>query len=567
MSTYSEAKQKIIKELKVALGKGYSPTAAELETPPDSTMGDFAFPCFTLAKGLKKNPAEIAVEVSAKIEPKGWIEKVTAKGSYVNFFLRSEAFGKNVLEEINLDKENYGKAKEGRKRRVMVEYVQPNTHKEVHVGHVRNFFIGHTVVNLLNSVGYEVVPACYIGDVGAHVAKCLWALKKFHAEEKPDNWAKFLGEVYTEASQYVEDHPEVKEEISVVQRELEAGKSPWVSLWRKTRKYSLNMFKDVFKELGLPIDVWYFESEVEKDGKKIVQQLLKKGVAQESQGAIIVDLEKEGLGVYLILKTDGSALYSTKDLALAYLKEAQYHPDRSILVVDSRQSLVLQQLFATLRRVGFKKDFTHLSYDFVTLKEGAMSSRKGNIIRYENFRDTMIEASRAETKKRHPEWKDKKVEETARLISFAAIRFGMLRQDPAKKIVFDMEEAMSFDGYTGPYLLYTYARAQSILRKAGSIKPKIETKKLSLPIEHKIFFKLSEYPEVVLKTSQDFKLDRLTEYLFDLAKTFATFYHEVPVTQAEDKETVAARLALIESVSQVLKNGLWMMGIETIKEM
>jgi len=306
---------------------------------------------------------------------------------------------------------------------------------------------------------------------------------------------------------------------------------------------------------------------VEKDGKKIVKQLLKKEVAQISQGATIVDLEKEGLGIYLILKTDGSALYATKDLALAYLKESQYHPTKSIYVVDARQSLVLQQLFATLRRVGFKGELFHLAYDFVTLKEGAMSSRKGNIIRYENFRDTMIEASRAETKKRHPEWKDKKVEETARLISFAAIRFGMLRQDPAKKIVFDMEEAMSFDGYTGPYLLYTYARAQSILRKAGSTKSKIEPKKLSLPIEHKIFFKLSEYPEIVLKTSQDFKLDRLTEYLFDLAKTFATFYHEVPVTQTEDKETMAARLALIESVSQVLKNGLWMMGIETIKEM
>ena len=569
MSTYSEAKQKIIKELKVALGKGYSPTAAELETPPDSTMGDFAFPCFTLAKGLKKNPAEIAVEVSAKIEPKGWIEKVSAKGPYVNFFLKSEVFGKNVLEEINEQEAEYGKIKEDRKRRILVEYANPNTHKEVHVGHLRNFFVGHMTVNLLRSAGYEVIPVSYINDLGTHVAKCVWGLEKFHADEEPpkDDRISFLGKIYSEATKAEEKDSKAKEEISKIYHELEEGKGSHLSTWRKTRNWSLGDLKKVFKELGLPIDAYYLESNFIKEAKKTIIDLIKKGVVVESQGAQIVDLSEEKLGAYLLVKSDGTLLYSAKDIPLAFRKEAEYHPEKSIYVIDNRQTLAMQQLFATLKKIGWKKDLVHLSYDFVTLKEGAMSSRKGNIIRYENFRDTMIEASRAETKKRHPEWKDKKVEETARLISFAAIRFGMLRQDPAKKIVFDMEEVMSFDGYTGPYLLYTYARAQSILRKAGSIKSKIEPKKLSLPIEHKIFFKLSEYPEIVLKTSQDFKLDRLTEYLFDLAKTFATFYHEVPVTQTEDKETMAARLALIESVSQVLKNGLWMMGIETIKEM
>jgi len=569
MSVFSDAKQKIVKELKVALGKGYSPTAAELETPPDSAMGDFAFPCFALAKGLKKNPAEIAVEVSAKIEPKGWIEKVTAKGPYVNFFLKTETFGNAVLEEIEKTGDGYGRAKDNRKTRVMVEYANPNTHKEVHVGHLRNFFVGHMTVNILRAAGYDVIPASYINDLGTHVAKCVWGLKKFHpGEETPKEDAiTFLGKIYTEATQAEEKDPKAKEEISKVFHEIEDGKGEYLDLWRKTRKWSVDDLKKVFKELGLPINVWYFESELVKKAKKTVAELLKKGIAIKSQGATIVDLTAENLGAYLLIKTDGTLLYAAKDLPLAFRKEEEYHPDKSIYVIDNRQSLAMQQLFATLKKMGLKKDLVHLAYDFVTLKGGAMSSRKGNIIRYENFRDAMIEQTWNETKKRHPDWKDKKLEVVSRAIAFAAIRFGMLRQDPAKKIVFDMDEAMSFEGYTGPYLLYTYARAQSILKKAGKIKTKIEAKKLTSPIEHKLFLSLAKYPEVLATTAQDFKLDRLAEYLFDLAKTFATFYHEIPVTQAKDQETVAARLALVQAVSQVLKNGLWMMGIETIKEM
>jgi len=569
MFVYSEAKQKIIKELKTALGKGYSPAIAELEIPPDNAMGDFAYPCFTLAKGLKKNPVEIARELAAKVEPKGWIEKAEAKGAYVNFFLKNETFGKAVLEDIEKEGEEYGMAKDGRHRRIMVEYANPNTHKEVHVGHLRNFFVGHMAVNLLQAAGYEVIPASYINDLGTHVAKCVWGLKKFYGDYdlKEENATSFLGKVYTEATKAEEKNPAVKEEISKVFHELEAGRGESVALWKKTRKWSVNDLKSVFKELGLPIKVWYFESELVKPAKKIIKDLEKKGLVVKSQGALIVDLSAEGLGANLLVKSDGTLLYNAKDLPLAFRKEEEYHPEKSVYVIDARQSLAMRQLFATLKRMGFNRELVHLSYDFVTLKEGAMASRKGNIIRYETFRDTMIEAARKETKKRHQEWKDKKIKETARAIAFAAIRFGMLRQDPNKKIIFDMDEALSFDGYTGPYLLYTYARAQSILKKAGSFKPRIETKKLNLAIEGQLLFKLAKYPEVISTTAQDFKLDRLAEYLFDLAKTFATFYHDVPVTQAEDKETVSARLALVAAVGTVLKNGLAIMGIETINEM
>ena len=569
MSVYYDTKQQIIKELKTALGKGYSPTAAEVESPPDLAMGDFAFPCFTLAKGLKKNPAEIAVELAAKIEPKGVIKKVKATGSYVNFFLNTEIFGQEILNNIKNLGTGYGKAAEENHRRIMVEYANLNTHKEVHIGHLRNLFVGQTTINLLRAVGYEVIPVSYTNDLGTHVAKCVWGLKKFYGdyELNEENATTFLGKVYTEATQAEENDPKVKEEISQVFHELESGKGESVVLWKKTRKWSVNDLKSVFKELGLPISVWYFESEMIKPARKAIKELEKKGLAVKSQGATIIDLSEEKLGAYLLVKSDGMLLYAAKDIPLAFRKEEEYHPEKSIYVVDTRQSLAMQQLFATLRRMDFKKELIHLSYDFVTLKEGAMSSRKGNIIRYETLRDTLIDLAKTETQKRHPEWKEKFLQKTARTIAFAALRFGMLRQDPDKKIVFDINEVLSFDGYTGPYLLYTYARIQSILRKAGSLKSEIKSKHLVTPIEHQLLFKLAGYPEVVASTAHDFKLDRLAEYLFDLAKLFATFYHEVPVLQDENKEVVAARLALCEAVGQVIKNGLWMMGIETIEEM
>jgi len=569
MSAFSEAKQKVIKEIKTALGKGYSPSVTDLEVPPDTTMGDFAFPCFNLAKGLKKNPVEIAFELAAKIEPKGWIKKAEAKGSYVNFFLKPEVFGQAVLQEITSAGDNYGKSEVGHNRRVMVEYANLNTHKEVHIGHLRNCFVGQTAVNLLRTSGYDVIPASYINDLGTHVAKCVWGLEKFHHGEEPpkEDHTTFLGKVYTEATKAEEADPKAKEEISKVYHELENGKGESVAIWRKTRKWSLDDLRKVFKELGLPIDVWYFESEFIKEAKKTINDLIKKGLVIHSNGAWIVDLSAENLGANLLVKSDGTLLYNAKDIPLAFKKEAEYHPEKSIYVIDNRQSLAMQQLFATLKLIGFKREWVHLSYDFVTLKEGAMSSRKGNIIRYETLRDTMVESVEVETKKRHSDWKEKKIKQTARTIAFAAIRFGMLRQDPNKKIVFDLEEALSFDGYTGPYLLYTYARIQSVLKKAGKIKPEIKADKLVLPSEQQMIFQLAKYPDIILTTAQDFKLDRLAEYLFELAKTFAGFYHEAVVVQVENKDLTAARLSLVQAVGQTIKNGLWMMGIETIKEM
>jgi len=267
-----------------------------------------------------------------------------------------------------------------------------------------------------------------------------------------------------------------------------------------------------------------------------------------------------------LVRSDGTLLYNAKDLALAERKEEDFQPDRSVYVVDARQALALQQLFATLKLMGSKKNLSHLSYEFVTLKGGAMASRKGNVVRYEEFRDKMIEMAREETWSRHQDWEDKQLDRVARTIAFAAMKFPMLRQDLDKMIVFDMKEALSFDGFSGPYILYTITRAKSILKKSKT-KPKVAGQPFTEPLERQLFVKLSEYPEVVLGIASTNHISALPQYLFDLAQLFSSYYESVPVLQADSKQVVAARLATVDAVRQVLENGMHLLGIETLDEM
>lgn len=566
MHSLQQAKQQILTELKKAIGKEYTPTLEELSYPPDAKMGDLSFACFALAKGLKRNPAEIATEIAAKIPWNGFCKSVTALGPYVNFVLNDE-FGEAVIGEIVSSKTKYGTFEVGTEKKIMVEYAQPNTHKELHVGHLRNFFLGHALTSVLRANGYDVVPTSYINDLGANVARCVWAVKNRANGVVPEGEdpISFLQRMYVEATAAGEADENVREQVSQIQRDLEEGKGPALGTWKKTWKWSVAYIKAAFKELGIPVDVWYFESDLIKDARRTIEDLIARGIVVSSQGAWIVNLEEEKLGANLLVKTDGTMLYNAKDIVLALRKEEDHHPLRSLYVIDARQSLAMQQLFATLKRMGFQKDLEHISYEFVTLPEGAMSSRKGTVVRYETFRDGMFAMAETETKKRHEDWDEKKVGKVARAVALAAMRFTMLKQDLDKKIVFDPKEAMAFDGFTGPYLLYSYARMRSILKKAGKTKP---GKRLAtmLPVEHKLLVSLAKYPEVVFAAGQTLRVSTVPQYLFDLCKTFAEFYEQAPVLSAEP-EVAASRLALVAAAAQVLENGLEMLGIEPVPEM
>ncbi|OGL95994.1 arginine--tRNA ligase [Candidatus Uhrbacteria bacterium RIFOXYB12_FULL_58_10] len=570
MHAIQQAKQQVLTELKKAVGKEFTPSIEDLSYPPDAKMGDLSFACFVLAKGLKRNPSEIATEIAAKIGPKGFVKSIVALGPYVNFTLDGAAFGDLVAREISEQAGAYGASSVGENKKIMVEYAQPNTHKEIHVGHLRNFMVGQTLVDVLRTNGYDVIPTSYINDLGANVARCVWAVRNVAGGVVPEGEdpMSFLQRMYVEATARGEADQKVKEEVSAIQRDLEDGKGPLLSTWKKTWKWSVAYIKSVFKELGLPIDVWYFESDLIGDAKRTIEDLIERGIVTSSQGAWIVDLESEGLGANLLVKSDGTLLYNAKDIVLALRKEEDYHPARSLYVIDARQSLAMQQLFATLKRMGFSKELQHVSYEFVTLKEGAMSSRKGNVIRYETFRDEMLAIAAKETASRHAEWDQKKVSKVARAVAFSAIRFGMLKQDLDRKIVFDPKEAMSFDGFTGPYLLYSFARMQSILKKAKGTKKGKEARKAiaMLPVERRLLLALAKYPEIVFTAGQTLRLSPVPQYLFELSKTFSEFYDQAPVLSAAP-ELAAFRLRLVVSTAQVLENGLNLLGIEPILEM
>ena len=377
-----------------------------IEIPPDSKLGDYSMPCFMFSKELKKSPQNIALELKDKLtkinlkEDHKHFELINNVGAYLNFFVNKELYMKNVLHKVFVDKDEYGKGSH-KEEKVMIEHGQANTHKEFHVGHLRNVCLGDSLVRIYRFNGYNVISANYPGDIGTHVAKTLWYYLKYHKNDAlPLNKGKFLGKMYSEASILLEDNPsdESKKEVSEILQKLENYDPEIHKIWTETRRWSLDQMEEIFKDLNVKYDVFFFESQVEKDGKKIAKILTDKNLAFENEGALIIDLKEYKLDVFLILKSDGTSLYSTKDLALALKKFNEYNIDKSYYVVDSRQSMYFQQLFKTLEIMGFHKDMHHIAYDFVTTKNGAMSSRLGNVILYEELKEKVTQKIFNETK-------------------------------------------------------------------------------------------------------------------------------------------------------------------------
>ncbi len=568
MYALEQAKKEIHLALKKALGKTFSVSPDMLLLPPKPEYGDLSFACFELGKGLKRNPAEIATELAAKIGPSTFVKKISSLGPYVNFTFDEAVFADHVLTDITKSKARYGKSTTGKGKKVLVEYVNLNTHKEVHIGHLRNAALGQAAVKILRLNGFDVTPISYINDLGNNVARCLWGLIHLHPGEEPgeSDRLNFLGRVYAEATVAIGEDPEKRAQVSEIQRNLETMEGDVVALWKKTAKWSMDGLKAVFDELGLELDRIYLEHELIEETHEIVKKLLTEGIARISEGAVIVDLEGEKLGVNLLRKSDGTLLYNAKDIALAYRKEADYQADRSIVVVDNRQTLAFKQLAATLKKMAFPREVLHLAYDFVTLPEGAMASRKGNIVRWSDVRDAMREKLLESTKGRHPDWKEKKVKLTADALVRSAIFFMMLRQDSEKVITFDMEEAMAAEGYTGPYLLYTIARIESLKRKAPVSAAHAPTL-LTHEREEGLIRKLAKYPSMVQMAGAQYRPSVLAQYGFELSQEFASYYESVRVLDETQKELTAGRLGLANAVEQVLTNLCEALGLVVVKEM
>ncbi len=562
---------KLAEELKL---KSAAEFAQILEVPPDEKLGDYALPCFPFAKELKKAPPLIAKELVGKIKKDGLVEEVKVVGPYLNLFLNKENIINTTVTAVLEEKERYG-AGASKAERVMIEYSQPNTHKAFHVGHLRGTSIGEALARILKHAGYDVIQANYSGDTGMHVAKWLWCYTRFHKDECPpkEGKGKWLASLYVEAVKKLEKEPELQEQVDTINRELEEGKEKaLLDLWTQTRQWSIDEFDAIYDDLQAHFDKWWFEREMEAKGKAIAQELVKKGIARVSDGATIVDLEQYNLGVWVLLRKDGTVLYSAKDLALAEIKFNEHNIGRSIYVVGKAQALHMQQLFKTLELMEFKQAARcfHLSYEEVRLPDGKMSSRTGQNILYQEIKDEVFSYAEQEVRKRHEEWDEKEIAAVTKAVGVCALKFEMVYRDHNKPIVFETERVCDFEGDTGPYLQYTHARCNSILAKLAeqgkTVKKRSSFAAIASEHEFRLAKRLLDFPLVIEKVAATLYPEELAKYVLELAKTFNSFYHECKVL-GEPADVENARALLVHATAVVLERSLFLLGIDAPKRM
>ncbi len=558
-------KEQIIQELKLE--------TASFSYPPQPELGDISLACFELAKKEGMNPADLAIELAEKSANNHHLNKIFTKiksvGPYLNFHINQKYLAERVINEIKREKDNYGKNQIGQGKQVMIEYSNANTHKEYHVGHLRNLSYGDAVNNLLLANGYLSIPVSYINDFGIHIAKTIWNWQRnpeYQNSSKDKGY--LLGKCYSEASQRLQDHPDCKDEVGGIMKQIESRTGETYELWQETRQWSIDYFNKIYEELGVKFKDIFYESEIIDNGLKIVQELLTDGILKKSDGAVIANLEEYNLGVLPILRSDNTALYPVADLALATEKFRRHEVDESFHVVDIRQNLYFKQLFKILELMGYRQKLVHLSYDFVTLPSGMMSSRSGNVITYEELKSRILEKITVETRKRHEDWTDNRIVQVAKHLMVSIIKFEMLKVSADKIITFNIEEASKFDGQTACYLQYGYARLKSIIRKQGVSWFNFgdHLNKLKDPREKNLLLKIAKYPEIITMSGRKHDPSDLIKYLFELVQLFNDYYHEVNILKSEPK-TRKARLALIKAIAQVLENGFNILGLKVIEEM
>lgn len=550
----------------------------QLVEPPNPEMADLAFGCFPLAKLLKKSPVAVAQELKATLNSVSGVESVEAVGPYLNFKLKSEFVGEQVIEPLRRGDLFKIKLVENAPK-TMVEFSQPNTHKELHVGHMRNACLGDSIIRMGRYAGYDIISSTFPGDVGTHVAKCLWYLKYHNQESAPtNNKGEWLGRIYSTANLKLEDEVGTPKEdenrkiLTEILKQLEHKQGEFYDMWKETRQWSIDLMMYVYKWADIQFDQWYWESDVDSESVKYVKQLYADGKLVESQGAVGMNLEEEKLGFCLLLKSDGTGLYATKDLELARRKFQDYKIEKNVYVVDVRQELHFKQIFKVLEKLGFSqaKDCFHLKYNFVELPDGAMSSRKGNIVPLMALVQKMEASVKTQYLDRYKgEWTDAEIDLIAEQIAKGAIKYGMLRMDTNKKIVFDMQEWLKIEGESGPFIQYSCARVKSLQRKVGQ---GIDTSKpnwslLQHPAEKLVVKSLLNFNSVVVQAAESYRPALLCTYLYDLSKRFNHFYHECSIGQAETEEHKRMRLALSEAVAHTLEKGLSLLGIPAPEKM
>ena len=537
-----------------------------IEVPKESENGDYAFPCFKLAKTLKKSPNLIADDLKLNINiPENVIEKIEVVGGYLNFFINKETLATEILSEVTKT-ENYGKSNIGEGKNIVIDYSSPNIAKTFHIGHLRTTVIGASLYNIYKYLGYNVTGINHIGDYGTQFGKLIEGYKRWGSEYNLDeNPIEKLTEIYVRISNLCKEDENVLEECRNNFKKLEDGDKECVELWTKFKDLSLKEFQKVYDILGIKFDSWNGEAFYTDKMQEVIDLLQKSGKLIESQGARIIDLEEYGMAPCLIQKSNGSSTYATRDLAAILYRARTYDYDKALYVTSYEQTLHFKQVFQVAKLLGLDKKYTdgleHISYGMVLLETGKMSTRDGNVVKLEDLLNEAIERAKEIINEKNPKLKNK--DEIAKKVGVGAVVFNDLSNNRVKDEIFNWDRILSFQGETGPYLQYTYVRTKSIIEKAGGLPSfeNIDKKYLLEDSANKILKILYNFEKTLIQVTEKNEPCILSRYLIDLAKAYSNFYNENQII-TEDKKIQNTRIFLTYATGNVLKIGAKLLGME-----
>ena len=546
-----------------------------IEIPQDQFMGDYAFPCFRLAKTMRKAPNLIAAELAEKLQGEQLFSEVSPVNAYVNMFVSREEMMKSTVSEVLEEKENFGRSDIGGNKKVIVEFSSPNIAKPFHIGHIRSTVIGNSLSKIYDALGYDVFKINHLGDYGTQFGKMICAYRRWgNREDVINSPIKTLLGYYTKFHVEVEEHPELEDEARAIFTKLEQGSKEEVELWQWFREESLKEFQRVYDMLGIEFDSYNGESFYSDKMPRFEKELSDKGLLQESNGAQVVDLEEYKLGTALIKKSDGSSLYITRDIAAAVYRKENYDFYKNIYVVATQQNLHFQQLFKILELMGYDwaNQCVHVPFGMVRLEEGTMSTRHGRVVFLEDVLNGAIEKTREIIEEKNPNIEN--LEEITSQVGIGAVVFNELSNNRIKDYTFKWDQILNFDGETGPYVQYTHARCASLLRKAGEvIVAKAQDPKnvdFALLAKSDSAYELTKliyaFPGVVEQAGEKYEPSIITRHIIDIAQCFNKFYHDEHII-VDDEVEKTSKIALVIATKRVIATGIGLLGMKAPERM
>lgn len=562
----------IAEEIAKQIGLDTNEIKGFIEIPSNKDMGDYSFPCFKLAKELRKSPQMIATELKEKLEfDESTISKVEVVGGYLNFFVNSEAIAKSVFEEIDTKKENYGSSNIGEGKNIVIDYSSPNIAKPFHIGHLRSTVIGNSLYKIYKKLGYNCIGINHLGDYGTQFGKLIEGYKRWKDEYNiEENPIDELTKIYIRINNLCKEDESVLEACRDNFKKLEEKDEYCTVLWEKFRKLSLKEFQKVYDLLDIHFDSLNGEAFYSDKMQEIIDILDRSGKLVESEGARVINLDDKQMPPCLIEKSNGSTTYATRDLAAIMYRARTYNFDKALYVTSYEQILHFRQIFEVAKLLGLDEKYidglTHIPFGMVQLKTGKMSTREGNIIKLEDLLNEAISRSKEIMDTKNPDLENK--DEIAKIIGIGAVIFNDLYNSRIKDEIFDWDEMLNFNGETGPYLQYIYVRTNSIIQKAGYIPElkNVDFSELRNENADKIIKMLYEFENTIKLSAEKYEPYIIARYLIDLAQAFSSFYNNYKII-SDDKNAQDARLYLTYCVNIVLKSGAELLGMKMPEKM